>query len=221
MLQQEQELLMRRQALAQQVKARRQHIKRGHKACRVAVYSTHAPSTGAAVRSTVGSEAARQRQPTSTTSTKLSHSPITSHIQSHSPQPTTIAPTQPIHATSAAARHYRPQKSTSQPTATRTMASALSGSNPPKYHGNVDPRKFLLSYKAAIASVLEGDEATLPKSLIISLGRKLVLKTPARMYPLMAADEGEIFAQLSRLPSRARLERGFSFLYPKRKRDTF
>jgi hypothetical protein len=39
---------------------------------------------------------------------------------------------------------------------------------PPKYHGNADPRKFLMSYEAAIASV-GGDKATLAKSLIISL----------------------------------------------------
>jgi hypothetical protein len=39
---------------------------------------------------------------------------------------------------------------------------------PPKYHGNTDPHKFLMSYKAAIASAA-GDEATLAKSLIISL----------------------------------------------------
>jgi hypothetical protein len=39
---------------------------------------------------------------------------------------------------------------------------------PPKYHGNTDPRKFLLFYEAAIAST-GGDEATLTKSLIISL----------------------------------------------------
>jgi hypothetical protein len=39
---------------------------------------------------------------------------------------------------------------------------------PPKYHGNTDPHKFLMCYKAAIASSI-GDEATLAKSLIISL----------------------------------------------------
>jgi hypothetical protein len=39
---------------------------------------------------------------------------------------------------------------------------------PPKYHGNTGPRKFLMCYKAAIASA-RGDEATLIKSLIISL----------------------------------------------------
>jgi hypothetical protein len=39
---------------------------------------------------------------------------------------------------------------------------------PPKYHGNTDSHKFLMCYKAAIASV-GGDEATLAKSLIISL----------------------------------------------------
>jgi hypothetical protein len=39
---------------------------------------------------------------------------------------------------------------------------------PPKYHGNTDPRKFLMCYKAVIASA-GGDEATLIKSLIISL----------------------------------------------------
>jgi hypothetical protein len=39
---------------------------------------------------------------------------------------------------------------------------------PPKYHGNVDPRKFLMSYEVATASA-GGDEATLAKFLIISL----------------------------------------------------
>jgi hypothetical protein len=39
---------------------------------------------------------------------------------------------------------------------------------PPKYHGNTNPRKFLICYEVAIASV-GGDEATLGKSLIISL----------------------------------------------------
>jgi hypothetical protein len=39
---------------------------------------------------------------------------------------------------------------------------------PPKYRGNTDPRKFLMCYKATIAS-LGGNEATLAKSLIISL----------------------------------------------------
>jgi hypothetical protein len=40
---------------------------------------------------------------------------------------------------------------------------------PPKYHGNTEPRKFLMCYEAAIASA-GGDKATLVKSLIISLG---------------------------------------------------
>jgi hypothetical protein len=39
---------------------------------------------------------------------------------------------------------------------------------PPKYHDNTNPRKFLMCYKAAIASA-GGNEATLTKSLIISL----------------------------------------------------
>jgi hypothetical protein len=39
---------------------------------------------------------------------------------------------------------------------------------PPKYHGNTDPCKFLMCYEAAIVSP-GGDEATLTKSLIISL----------------------------------------------------
>jgi hypothetical protein len=48
------------------------------------------------------------------------------------------------------------------------MAFALQSSATPKYHGNTDPHKFLMCYEAAIASV-GGDEATLTKSLIISL----------------------------------------------------
>jgi hypothetical protein len=39
---------------------------------------------------------------------------------------------------------------------------------PPKYHGDANPRKFLMCYEATIAST-GGDEATLTKSLIISL----------------------------------------------------
>jgi hypothetical protein len=38
----------------------------------------------------------------------------------------------------------------------------------PKYHGNIDPRMFVMCYEAAIASI-GGDEDTLAKSLIISL----------------------------------------------------
>jgi hypothetical protein len=40
--------------------------------------------------------------------------------------------------------------------------------SPPKYHGDTNPRKFLMCYKVAIASS-GGDDATLVKSLIISL----------------------------------------------------
>jgi hypothetical protein len=39
---------------------------------------------------------------------------------------------------------------------------------PPKYHGNTNPHKFLMCYEATIASS-SGDDATLVKSLIISL----------------------------------------------------
>jgi hypothetical protein len=39
---------------------------------------------------------------------------------------------------------------------------------PPKYDGESDQRKFLMSYEAAIA-LFRGDETTLAKSFIISL----------------------------------------------------
>jgi hypothetical protein len=39
----------------------------------------------------------------------------------------------------------------------------------PKYHGNINPHKFLMCYKAAITSA-GGDDATLTKSLIIYVG---------------------------------------------------
>jgi hypothetical protein len=48
------------------------------------------------------------------------------------------------------------------------MAFALQSMSSPKYHGNIDPCKFLMCYEAAIASA-GGDEATFTKSLIISL----------------------------------------------------
>jgi hypothetical protein len=44
---------------------------------------------------------------------------------------------------------------------------------PPKYRGNADPHKFLMSYETTIAST-RGDEATLAKSLIISLEDAIV-----------------------------------------------
>jgi hypothetical protein len=37
----------------------------------------------------------------------------------------------------------------------------------PKYHGDTEPRKFLMCYEAATSAV--GDDATLTKSLIMSL----------------------------------------------------
>jgi hypothetical protein len=39
---------------------------------------------------------------------------------------------------------------------------------PPKYHGNTDPRKFLMCYEATVASA-RGNETTFTKSIIISL----------------------------------------------------
>jgi hypothetical protein len=48
------------------------------------------------------------------------------------------------------------------------MAQHYRATPPPKYHGNADPCKIQMSYEAAIASA-GGDEATLTKSLIISL----------------------------------------------------
>jgi hypothetical protein len=48
------------------------------------------------------------------------------------------------------------------------MAPHYRATPPHKYQKNANPRKFLMSYKAAIASG-GGDEATLVKSLIISL----------------------------------------------------
>jgi hypothetical protein len=48
------------------------------------------------------------------------------------------------------------------------MAPHYRATPPPKFHGNVGPHKFLMSYEAVIASI-GGDQATLVKSLIISL----------------------------------------------------
>jgi hypothetical protein len=48
------------------------------------------------------------------------------------------------------------------------MAFPLPTTPSPKYIGNMDPRKFLMGYEATIA-LARGDEATLTKSLIISL----------------------------------------------------
>jgi hypothetical protein len=53
------------------------------------------------------------------------------------------------------------------------MAFPLLIHTPPKYHGNIDPHKFLMCYETAIAYA-GGDEATLAKSFIISLKDSLV-----------------------------------------------
>jgi hypothetical protein len=79
-------------------------------------------------------------------------SPPHNHYVPHLPQLGTIDPKSPLanHLQLAPwPLHYR-------------------AATPPKYHGNADPSKFLRSYDAAIASAW-GDEATLAKSLIISL----------------------------------------------------
>jgi hypothetical protein len=52
---------------------------------------------------------------------------------------------------------------------------------PPKYHGNIDPRKFLMCYEAAIASA-GTDEATLAKSLNITL-KDAVMNWYSRLPP--------------------------------------
>jgi hypothetical protein len=52
---------------------------------------------------------------------------------------------------------------------------------PPKYHGNTNPRKILMCYEAAIA-LAGGNEATLMKSLIISL-EDLIANWYSRLLP--------------------------------------
>jgi hypothetical protein len=48
------------------------------------------------------------------------------------------------------------------------MVTAIQSSTPPKYYGESDSQKFLMSYEATIASS-GGDDTTLAKSFIISL----------------------------------------------------
>jgi hypothetical protein len=138
------------------------------KTCKVAVHCQHPSSAGAETRAVAGPKAAStQRQPTSTTQSYL---PTTSTIQQHPPSSTTV--TQPILPTTSPPL---PQLGTTDPKS--PLASHLQlapwpshyqAPPLPKYHRNIDPYKFLMCYKAAIASA-GGDKATLIKSLIISL----------------------------------------------------
>jgi hypothetical protein len=48
------------------------------------------------------------------------------------------------------------------------MATTVQAVPPPKYYGESDPQKFLMSYEAMIA-LSEGDDTTLTKSFIIFL----------------------------------------------------
>jgi hypothetical protein len=95
-----------------------------------------------------------QHQPIPTTSAKLLHPLSPPHNQCILPPPQfgTTDPKSPL------ANHLQVAP---WPPLYRATPS-------PKCHGNADPRKFLMSYEAVIASA-GGDETTLAKSLIISL----------------------------------------------------
>jgi hypothetical protein len=68
---------------------------------------------------------------------------------------------------------------------------------PPKYNGNTDPHKFLMCYKATVASD-EGDEATLAKSHHFFRGcsSKLILQATGKMNLFLAAVKREVSTQL-------------------------
>jgi hypothetical protein len=48
------------------------------------------------------------------------------------------------------------------------MVASIQSGTPPKYFGDLDPRKFLMCYEAAIASS-GGNDTSLTKSFIIPL----------------------------------------------------
>jgi hypothetical protein len=93
---------------------------------------------------------------------------------------------------------------------------------PPKYDGNTDPHKFLICYKAAIASA-GGDKATLAKSLIISLedaAANWYSRLPPKCIYSWQQLKEKFFAKFPGVLSGARHGRRIFVLCSMRKRNT-
>jgi hypothetical protein len=90
-----------------------------------------------------------------------------------------------------------------------------------KYHGNVDPRKFLVL--RSCHSFNRGRRSH-PRQILNHFPRrccrKLVFQPPARTHLFLAAVEREVPAQLPRFPGGARLKRRFSVVHSERERNT-
>jgi hypothetical protein len=131
--------------------------------------------------------------------------------------PTAITTAQPLYPTSATTQHYRPQESISQPPTARTKPLHYRAATPPKYHRNTDPRKFVMSYEAIIASA-GGDKDTLAKSLFISL-EGAATNWYSRLPPGCVHSWPHLKEKFL-LNFQGRFRRRFSLLHPARERDT-
>jgi hypothetical protein len=160
MLQQEQESILRRQAVMKHTEARRQNINRERARLAEMQYNLD-------ILHQQGREAPLHNQIPNQSPPPLPsppHNKIPHHLhqppqpQNHlfqpplPPQMGTIDPKSPL------AEHLQ---LTPWPLHYKALTS-------PKYHGNTDPHKFLMCYEAAIV-LAGGNEAILTKSLIISL----------------------------------------------------
>jgi hypothetical protein len=155
---------MRRQEVAQCTEARRQHINRERVRLTELQYVIANKSSGKTHRQIRGNSTST---PTPTTSAKIQHSPATPTKLPHPLSLTTITVAQPIRPTSTTIRHHRPKRPLGNHLQLAPWPSYYQAT-PHKYYGNTDPHKFLMSHETAIASA-GGDDATLAKSLIISL----------------------------------------------------
>jgi hypothetical protein len=92
---------------------------------------------------------------------------------------------------------------------------------PPKYHGNTDPRKFLMCYEAAIASA-GGNEtpSPIPSSILSRMPQQTGTPGSPRVHLLLATSQKKVPTQFPGVPSRARYRRRFPVLRSARKRNT-
>jgi hypothetical protein len=61
---------------------------------------------------------------------------------------------------------YDPKSPLTHTPQTKSWPLAYNPQNLPRYDGNVDPRQFIMSYEATVATA-GGDEATMAKSFVI------------------------------------------------------
>jgi hypothetical protein len=164
-LRQEQESIMRRQAIMQHANAHRQHINRERVRLTELQYTIDI----------LHQQEQRQEPPLCQWQHQPNDNPPPPH--NHIPPPPLPFNTIHHHQPLSLPHNFQPPhhpRHNSAPQIPRAHSPAIYNSHhglsttEPHPNKNADPRKFLMCYKADIASI-EGDKATLTKSLIIPL----------------------------------------------------